>query len=139
MQLMSMMLVRDRMTANPRTIGPKDNLKKAVDLFEQHRIRHLPVVENDKVVGMVTDRDIRRSNPLEARKDPNAHWTYLNESLAEAIMSKPVVCVSSGTAMREAVRLMVDKKYSALPVCDEGKLVGILSQIDALKAFLDLI
>lgn len=139
MQLMSMMLVRDRMTPSPVTLGPHEPLRRAVELFEKHRFRHLPVCQGGLVIGMVTDRDVRRSNPQSARTDLQAHQTYLDQTRAEQIMSRGVVTVSSATPMRQAVAILVEKKFGALPVVDDGKLVGILSQIDALKAFLDLI
>jgi acetoin utilization protein AcuB len=94
-----------------------------VSLLRAHGIRHLPVMEGDRVVGVVTDRDLRGAEP--GRR-------------VDAIMSHPVVVVSPRTAMEKAARLLFDRRIGCLPVIEEGKLVGILTQTDAVAALVNM-
>jgi CBS domain-containing protein len=134
----SKMQVKDRMTHNPHTIGPGDAVGKAVELFDKYEIRHLPVCDGTDVVGMITHRDVRRAHPLDAGSDPKAHDAYLKNTKVRTVMASPAVTVAPATPMRDAVQILVETKFGALPVVEKGTLVGILSQIDALRALLDL-
>lgn len=106
------------------TVTPATTGADAVALLRRHRIRHLPVTEGDRIVGVVTDRDLRGVAP---------------ETPVSAIMSRPVVVVSPRTAIDKAARLLFDRRIGCLPVVEDGKLVGILTQTDAVTALVDVV
>lgn len=113
-----------RMTQKMVTVTPHDSLAKAKALMDSGNFRHMPVVENGKVVGILSSSDIRWYGHLDATVD-------------RAMTPNPVTATPA-TTVEEAARLMLRLKISAVPVVENGKLVGILSTSDILKAFLDV-
>lgn len=131
-----MMLVRDVMQSKVVTITPRTTLSEAVRLARQRGIRHLPVLEKGELVGMVSDRDLKRAMPSPAT-GLRAH--EMNDPLerlsAAEIMTRPVVTIGPMVPLEEAARLMVEEKISALPVTERGRLVGIVTETDVLALF----
>lgn len=117
------MPVSSWMSSPVHTVRPETTVGDSVALLRRYGIRHLPVMEGDRVVGVVTDRDLRGVPP---------------ETRVTAIMSRPVVVVSPRTAMEKAARLLFDRRIGCLPVIEEGKLVGILTQTDAVAALVNM-
>jgi acetoin utilization protein AcuB len=115
------------MTRTPETIRPEDTLLKAKEMMDAGGFRRLPVVHEGRVVGILTERDLRE------------HGGYLKSTKVEAVMKAPVVSVDSKTSVEEAARLMLAKKIGGMPVVDEGKLVGIVTSSDLLRAFLNVL
>jgi|SRR5208282_348026 len=113
-----------RMTRKIVTLTPHDSLARARDLMDSGNFRHLPIVANGKLVGILSYSDIRRNGPLDA-------------TVGQAMTPDPVT-VTPTTTVEEAARLMLDHKISAVPVVANGKPVGILSTSDILEAFLDI-
>ncbi len=124
-----MMLVKERMSQRLITIDPGANLAEARRLLDQHRIRHLPVVEESKLVGIVSDRDIRSA----------ASASSLDRVKVGVAMTGNVISVSPETQVQEAAKLMVLHRIGGLPVVKEGQLVGIITETDLLKAFVELV
>src|SRR5918912_563914 len=120
------MLVLDYMTKDPVTVTLQDTLAVAHEKMIMGRFRHLPVVRNGTVVGILTDRDLRHYGGTEAH------------TRVGAAMSEEPLTVSPLTAVEEATRLLLRQQIGGLPVIAEGKLVGIITTSDVLRAFLDL-
>jgi CBS domain-containing protein len=120
------MKIATRMTSKLITVGPHDSLAKAKALMDSGNFRHLPVLEDGRLVGILSDRDMR------------LHSGYLDSTRVDAAMTPDPVTITPTTTVEEAARLMLRLKISAAPVVDEGKAVGILSTSDILRAFLDV-
>jgi acetoin utilization protein AcuB len=119
------MLVVERMTTQPVTIADSATVEQALSIIEEHKLRHLPVVdERDTLVGIVSEKDL-----LRARAD----------APIETVMTRDVVTVTEYTALEEAARIMADHKISSLPVMRNGKLVGIITETDLFNIFLELL
>jgi acetoin utilization protein AcuB len=131
--------VAQRMARDPYTLKFGDTLRTAVELEMEKRIRHFPVVdEQGHLRGIVTDRDIKRALPsplLHLGED--SREKLLDETPIERIMTKDPFTIAPATPLAEAARLMLDKKIGGLPVAEHGKLVGLITQGDLLRAFLE--
>jgi CBS domain-containing protein len=129
------MRVRDLMTIKPITVDPETPMLDARQRMLEERIRHLVVVEDGRVVGIVTDRDIRLNIPSPATSLSVWEINYLLARVTVGgVMTTSVIVVEPGRPIAEAARLMIDHKIGALPVVDEGRLVGIVTETDFLKA-----
>jgi acetoin utilization protein AcuB len=115
------------MTRHPETIHPDDTLAKAKEMMEVAGFRRLPVVKDDEVVGMLTERDTR------------SHLGYMESTKVNVAMSTPVISVSPHSTVQEAARLMLRHKIGGLPVLDGRKLIGMVTTIDMLGAFLQVV
>ena len=134
------MLIRDWMTSAPIVIKASESVTTAQDLMRRLRIRHLPVVEDDALVGMLTDRDVRTVMPSPATSLAAGEIRFLLDRLTvDKVMTHPVVTVQPDDALADAVRLVLDKRFGALPVTERGRLVGIVTETDLLRALGTLI
>jgi len=129
------MRVRDLMTAKPITVDPDTPMLQARQRMAEERIRHLVVVDDARVVGIVTDRDIRLNLPSPATSLSVWELNYLLSRLTVGgVMSAAVIVVDPDRPIAEAARLMLDHKIGALPVVDEGRLIGIVTESDSVRA-----
>ncbi len=134
------MLVEKRMKRGPVTVSPEDSFRHAMTLIRQKGIRHLPVVEEGGLVGILTDRDIRQASPSPATSLEIHELHYLLERVKiREIMTKKVHTVTPETPIEEAARLMLTHRIGGLPVLEAGRLVGIITETDILTAFVDVI
>ena len=130
------MNVRDLMTTSPITVGPETPVLDARQLMIDKRFRHVLIAEGPKLLGIVTDRDIRLNLPSPATSLSVWEINYLLARLTvESVMTTSLVTVSPRQDTREAARLMLDHKIGALPVVDGGQLVGIITETDLLRAY----
>jgi acetoin utilization protein AcuB len=130
------MRVRDLMTISCVTGPPTMPVLEARQLMLEKRIRHLLVTEGPKLVGIVTDRDIRLNLPSPATSLSVWEINYLLARMTvAAVMTKDLVTIESGRDATEAAQLMLDHKIGALPVMDHALLVGIITETDVLRAF----
>jgi acetoin utilization protein AcuB len=96
------------------------------------------VVESGKVVGIVTDRDIKRATPsLLSGVDQEEYDRILTTTAVSQVMTRSPFTVTPSMRLKDAVKILIDRKFGALPVVESGKLVGIVSAIDLLRAFHD--
>lgn len=133
-------LVGQRMTPNPVTVSPDATLSEARALMDQHRIRHLPVVNREALVGMLTEANIRQASLPAARgiQGPETE-AFLTLIRVRDVMSRDVVTIGPAAGIGEASTLLVSRKVGGLPVVEDGRLVGILTVIDALEALVGLV
>lgn len=124
------MLVKDIMHKNPQTVSPGTSLEEAYRLMQQKRFRHLPVVEEDRLVGVVTDRDLRQSM---SEVGPER---FPSESCVRHVMAEHPWTASPLDPVEDAARRMRELKIGCLPVVDGGVLLGIVTGIDLLDALL---
>ena len=128
------MNVRDLMQSEVATLKASDSLGLADDIMQLGRIRHLPVLLGDRLVGIVSQRDLFRaavSSVLSMRKSTEREW--LAGISVHEVMTKPVITIEPQVSIRQAVELMVEARVGCLPVVLEGKLVGLLSETDCLR------
>lgn len=134
------MFVKTYMTPNPVTIGPDENFPQAMHLMRKRKIRHLPVVERGKLVGIVVEEDLLSNQPSPATSLGMYEIYSLLESLRiRQIMTHPVLTVEGDCPLEEAARLMVENKISCLPVMEDDKLVGIITATDVFKVLVDVL
>lgn len=127
--------VRDWMTAPALTVAPSWSVRRAYDLMTELGIRHLPVVEGEKLVGILTLSDIRDARPSDATTLSIWELNYLWDKLTvERVMTPDVITTTPESCVMDAVRTMLDYKISGLPVVDSlNHVVGFLSQIDVYR------
>ena len=130
------MLVRDWMTADPQTVTAATPVMEAMQRLRDGGYRRLPVVRDGKLVGIVTDRDLKEATPSKATSLSVYELNYLLSKLTiKDVMTAPVMTIGSEDAIEEAALVMETHRVSGLPVVDRGKLVGILTITDLLRAF----
>ena len=131
------MFVADCMTKNPVTIRPDAGMDEAEKLMDEGHFRRLPVVENGKLVGFFTNRDLLRASPSSATtSDRHEVRTLLAKIKVADVMQKNVISVTDTMTIEEAALILERKKIGGLPVLSEGgDLVGIISSTDIFRAF----
>lgn len=131
------MLVREIMTSRPITVAATESLQGALEVMAMKRIRHLPVVDaQGLLVGLVTDRDLRRAAPSPLFPTGEDTQAQLDSVTVERVMVKAPTTIAPDAKVEDALRLFVEKKFGALPVLQGGRLVGILTPIDVMRAWL---
>ena len=129
------MRVRDCITSQVVTIAPEASAKEAFALMKSMGIRHLVVVKEGVLMGIVTDRDLRRPKVADVFKSWDELYRLSDEFQVEDVMTSPVVAVDANADLREAARIMVERRIGALPVTDAHRgLAGIITETDLLKA-----
>jgi acetoin utilization protein AcuB len=134
----SQMRVRDCMTVDPMTVGPRDSLQKAIELLRRRDIRSIPVVEEDKLIGIVTDRDIRQVAPAYPLfRDEEEIRRYTERLAVTAAMTADPMTIAPDAPLVQAAKVLETYRISSLPVVDGKKLVGMISVMDLLRAFVE--
>jgi acetoin utilization protein AcuB len=133
------MNVAKRMKCNPVFVDEGDSMKKAMDLLKEHEIRHLPVLKDgERLVGILSERDIKQASPSPATALEIREIYYLLDKVkVKQIMTRRPYTVSSSAPIEEAALIIREKKIGCLPVVDDGKLVGILTETDIIDSFIE--
>ncbi|AHF08333.1 CBS and ACT domain-containing protein [Desulfitobacterium metallireducens] len=133
------MYVRQFMTSQVFTVSPEDNVADTMALMREKKINRLPVVQKGKLVGIVTDGDLREVSPSPATTLSIFELNYLvaKTSIREVAVKKVITC-SPDTKLEDAAVLMRDHGIGSLPVLDQEKLVGIITETDIFDTFLDI-
>jgi acetoin utilization protein AcuB len=131
------MKVMDVMTRDPLTTSLTETIGQADELMNTNRIRQLPVVEGKRLIGIVTDRDIRSFLSGSLLESPEARERALSSAVQEIMTTEPIT-VSPDDDLQEAVEIMIEEKIGGIPVVDEREgLVGIVTYVDILRCFLN--
>lgn len=135
------MLVSNLMTRDPVTVTDKTSIADALSLMRDKKVRRLPVLNaKGELVGIVAEKDILYASPSPATSLSIHEIHYLLAKLTVAeIMTKKVITVTEDTPLEEAARVMADTRIGALPVMQDGKLVGIITETDIFKGFVELL
>jgi acetoin utilization protein AcuB len=134
------MPVQDWMTTDPITITQDTSVMKASQIMRENNIRHLPVLDEDsKLVGIVSDRDLKEASPSKATTlDVHELYYLLSELKVKDIMSRNVITVSPNDTIERAAVIMLERKVTGLPVVDDGEVVGILAQGDVFRVLVSI-
>ena len=126
--------VLEWMAPNPITISPRTTLSEANRIMKDHRVRRLPVVDEGKLVGIITTGDLREAAPSMATSLSVFELTYLLDKVSvDKIMRRNVITVSPKTSVRDAAEIMLQNKISGLPVVDMKRVVGIITESDLFR------
>jgi acetoin utilization protein AcuB len=132
--------VRDRMTTDVITVGMADPIRKAWELVEEKQLRRFPVVEGDKLVGIITDRDIRNATASSVVLTEKRYQDFLLDTVkVESVMTPDPTTVTPDTSLGEAARMIVELKVGGLPVVENGRLIGIITETDLIETLIEVL
>jgi acetoin utilization protein AcuB len=134
------MPVKDWMSKDLITIDEDTSIMKASKVMKQNEIQHLPILRQGRLVGIVSDRDLKEATPSKATMlDIHEMYYLLDKILVKSLMSKDLVTISPGATVEKAAAIMLKRRISALPVLDEnGVLTGIITKGDIFRAFVSV-
>ncbi len=133
------MRVKDRMRRSLVSVAQSDTLDHALTTLKRFNIRHLPVVKGDHVVGIVSDRDVKKAAPSPFDYPTAEEFRAFTSAVSiKDIMTKEVITVAPLTPIEEAASLMSQKRIGALPVVQEGRLIGMLTETDVLGVMTEM-
>lgn len=134
------MYVKSRMTSNPYTIAFDAPITEVIELMREKNLKRVPVVQGEKVVGIITQGDLQKVSPTKATTLSIFEINYLlSKTKVSDAMTKEVITVSPDALLEEAAVLMRDNKISTLAVVKDSKLVGIITESDIFDSFIDLL
>jgi acetoin utilization protein AcuB len=132
------MQVGERMSHPIISVAPDMPVHDALDMFKRERIRRAPVVKDGKLVGIVSDHDLLNASPSPATSLSIWEMNYLLSKIKVSdVMTKKVLTVDEETPIEEAARIMADNKVGGVPVMRDGHVVGIITETDLFKVFLE--
>jgi acetoin utilization protein AcuB len=134
------MLVRDWMTKDPHVVPPSTPVMEAMNMLRGEGYRRLPVVKDGKLLGIVTDRDLKEATPSKATSLSVYELNYLlSKLMLKDVMRTPVITIGPDEPIEQAALTMETHRVSGLPVIEKGTVVGILTITDLLRAFVDFL
>jgi len=135
-----MLLVENWMNPNVITVDADDSMLDATKLLKEHNIRHLPVLEKGKLVGVITDRDLKRAAPSDATALEAHELLYLIANIkVREIMTRNPITVPYNFTIEEAAELLLQARISGMPVVNkDGDVIGTITQTDLFKVLISL-
>ncbi|MDD5747575.1 MAG: CBS domain-containing protein [Actinomycetota bacterium] len=134
------MKVRERMSTELVTVQVDEPIRVAWDIVQGRKIRRFPVLDGDKLVGIVTDRDLRNATASSVVLTEKKYHDFLLDTVKiESIMTANPQTVSPNDDIAKAARLILELKVGGLPVCDNDKLVGIITETDLIKTLIEVL
>jgi CBS domain-containing protein len=127
------------MTKNLVKLNLDDSLSKAEALFKKNKIKHLPVVKGDKIVGMLSYSDLLRISFADATDESGNYVesTVYDMFSLEQVMTHKVICVNSDDSIKDVAEILAREHFHALPVIEHDELIGIITSTDIINFFLD--
>ncbi len=126
------------MTKNVVKLNLQDDLTKAESLFKKNKIRHIPVVNGNKIIGMLSYTDLLRISFVDSIDDDEIiDATVYNMFTVEQVMAKNLVTISPETTVKEAAEILSNNEFHALPICEGDLLIGIITTTDLIKYLID--
>ncbi len=125
--------VKDYMNSSVSTLTPEDRLLDADLLIRRAGVRHLPVVSDGRLVGLLTERDVRRYAPSILHSTPEEYNEIFEQTLVGTVMTKGVTTISPDAPLAEAAALLYNQRLGCLPVMNGETLVGIITRTDILR------
>jgi acetoin utilization protein AcuB len=133
------MFVGERMSHPVISVTPETPIQDALAMFKKEHIRRAPVVKDGKLLGIVSERDLLNASPSPVTSLSIWEMNYLiSKVTVKQVMSRKLKTVDADTPIEEAARIMADSKIGGLPVMRSGKLVGMITETDLFKIFLEL-
>ena len=130
--------VRDCMSADPAIVAPNDPLQSAISLLRRPDIRSVPVVENGRLIGIVTNRDVRQVAPAYPLfRDEDEIRRYTERLTVTAAMTADLMTIAPDAPLVEAAKVLATYRINSMPVVDDGRLVGMLTVTDVLRVFVE--
>jgi acetoin utilization protein AcuB len=131
------LLVSDYMTSNPIVVGPDDPLMRALEIIRLEGVRRLPVTVGGMLVGLVTEGDLKRAEPSTLSGSEADFNRVMEETPLSRIMIQNPVTTTADASLLDAAEVLLRSKYGALPVVAGGRVVGILTDNDLIRALVD--
>ena len=125
--------VGDVMTREPATIGPEDSLMRGLEVMRMNKVRRVPILLGDKLIGLLTEGDLKRAEPSTLSESEEDFNRVMEETPVSRIMIKEPVTVDEDTRLLDALHTLLSQKFGALPVVAGGRLVGILTDVDVMR------
>jgi acetoin utilization protein AcuB len=133
------MFVGERMSRPVITVAPETPVNDALAMFKKEHIRRAPVIKDGKLLGIVTENDLRNASTSPATTLSVWEMNYLiSKVTVKQVMSKKVKTIDMDTPIEEAARIMTDSSIGGMPVTRDGKIVGMITETDLFKVFLEL-
>lgn len=134
-----LLTVAHYMTPDPITLEPEDTLMRALELMRLRGVRRVPIVLAGMLVGLIVEGDLKRAEPSTLTASQDEFNRVMETTPISRIMVQNPVTVTKDQPLVEAVEILHSTKYGALPVVEDGRLVGILTDNDMLRALIDLL
>jgi CBS domain-containing protein len=133
-------MVRDLMSTKLVTLHPKDKMQRVKELFEAYNVHHIPIIVGDSIVGLISKSDFHQIKGI----SKNSYDEFIKDKIfkthpIEDYMNNEVVCCDPETPISGVIDLFLVNEIHCVPVVEKGKLVGIITPVDLLKAMKDLV
>jgi len=136
---LSTLMVSDYMTPNPIAVEPDDPLMRALEIIRLRGVRRLPVTVGDMLVGLITEGDLKRAEPSTLTDSEDDFNRVMEQTPVSRIMIQNPVTTQADASLLEAAEVLLNTKYGALPVVAGGRVTGILTDNDLIRALVDVL
>ena len=125
--------VGDVMTRDPVTLGPEETLMRGLEVMRMNKIRRIPIMLGEKLIGLLTEGDLKRAEPSTLSESEEDFNRVMDDTPVSRIMIKDPVTVDRDALLVDAARTLLNQRFGALPVISDGRLVGILTDVDLMR------